>query len=113
MSVDPARFRFVIWKGSTFSKRVQILDEDGLPLNLSGYTANLVARTEPGGSVLLTLDTSSGITLGGVNGTIDLFLSDEDTDAISWKSALYTLSLIDSGGNSGYVLYGPIRIKIV
>lgn len=114
MSVDPARYRLTIWKGSTYSKRLQILDETEIPRNLSGYTAELVAKTGPGGSVLMTLDTQAGgITLGGSNGTIDLFMTDEETDALTWRSALYTLSLIDASGNLDYILYGPIRIRIV
>ncbi len=114
MSLDPARYRFTLWKGSTFSKRIQILDEEREPKNLTDYTAKLVAKTTPGGTTLLTLDTDNGgITLGGINGTVDFFMSDEDTAAITWKSSYYVFSLIDSSGNLDYILHGPFRVRQV
>lgn len=115
MSIVPAKQRLTIWKGSTFAKQIGYSAVNSTdPEDLTDYTAEAIFRDRPGGTPILTLDTTNGgISLGGPTGTINLFMTDEDTAAITWQSAAYALYLIDPVGNSNIILYGAVRIRTV
>lgn len=113
MSIEPGKHPLKIWKGATF-KKVLVLrtgDEDSAPRDLTGYTAKLVLK-KTDGTLLETLTTENGgVALGGVEGTIRLYISDDDTQGFPWKSAQYELFLIDSDGDSDVLLYGSVRVN--
>jgi hypothetical protein len=113
----PFKVKLTIYQGSTF--RWHATFKNGSPAvvtDLTGYTARMQAR----GSIadanppLLTLTTENGgITLGGVLGTIDLFLSATATAAITWTEAVYDLELIGPTPNFDVTrrIYGPIVVS--
>ena len=82
----------------------------GDPYNLTGCTARMQIRRKQGDPVLLTatsatvpstepdrttaIDAGAGrIVLGGATGRIDITLTDEDTDLLSAKTAVYDLEI--------------------
>jgi hypothetical protein len=73
----------------------------GLPVDLTGFRAELQVRCGYEGNtqgtipvLIYTSETNGGIVLGGVYGTIDLYISYEDTKDIVWNTGKYTLYLI-------------------
>jgi hypothetical protein len=109
MSLFPAEANFRIWKGATFSTRINYFRDAGRsqPFDLSGYTAELVLAKTAGGPTLHILSTEvGGITLGGVNGTIDLLIPAATTAAFTWKSAVYDLTVASPIGVVDALLTG-------
>jgi len=79
----------------------------GLLIDLTGYRAEMTVRTGYDGSswnnttpaLQYTTETGGGIVLGGVNGTVDVYISYEDTKGKEWTTAVYNLYLITPSSN--------------
>jgi hypothetical protein len=81
----------------------------GGPYDLTGCTARMQVRPRAGGDVLLTLASGGGgLVLGGTAGTIDIVITDEQTDAITVKRAKYDLKVTFPGGDERRVVQGAI-----
>lgn len=112
-----SKLKLVVQQGATFRKRMTW--KTGTPaalVDLAGYTARMQIRGEIEDAVaLLELTTeNSRITLGGAAGTIDLYISADDTAEITWESGVYDLELVAPGANgdvirlvSGSVVVSP------
>jgi len=91
----PAKLKLTIYQGATFRKRLTWKGPlpAQTPIDLTGCTARMQVRPEVESStVLLELTTANGgITLGGVAGTIELFVSDDDSAAFTWQSGSWDL----------------------
>lgn len=104
----------VIEQGSTFflgfnwhqaGPEVDGVTTPGDPYDLTGCTARMQIRRKQGATPLLVATSASPstpeaiaagagrITLGGPTGRIELTLTDEDTDKISSRSALYDIEI--------------------
>ncbi len=76
----------------------------GLPTNLTGYRAEMHVRRNYTGSneaetlLTYTSETGGGLVLGGAAGTVDLYISYEDTATVCWDKALYSIFLINPRG---------------
>ena len=69
------------------------------PHTLIGYAARMQIKDRVGGAVLLSLTTENGgIALGGTAGTVDLYVSDEDTTLIDWESGVFDLEIEHASG---------------
>jgi hypothetical protein len=82
------------------------------PIDLTGYTARMMVRTrddvEDGATLLATLDTSTtGLTLGGVAGTITMELPGTLTGMIPAGRWVYDLRLVPPSGDADYLVEGP------
>lgn len=99
----PGKYNMVCPQGSTFSKQLEY-SIDGEPVDLTGYTARMQVReTHKSKVISASLNTENGgITLGGAQGTIELYLSDEDTAAMVAKQYVYDIEL--AVGNNVYRL---------
>ena len=86
------------------------LDGPGMPHNLTGFTAKMQVRDKPGGTnLILDIPSPNGaLTLGGVNGTIRLQLS--DTETASATSGVYDILLTDGGGVVSRLLEGELTV---
>ena len=84
-----------------------------VPLDLTGCTARMhIRRTLPDVGTLIELTTNNGrITLGGVAGTIALYISDEDTALLNFKSAVYDLELEYPNGDVVRLLQGGVTLS--
>lgn len=86
-----------------------VTDENGTPVDLTGWSATLVAITKPNGTPFINLSTSNGgIALGGMAGTIDPTLSATATSAIVPNNGTYKLNLISPGGSVWPLLRGTV-----
>jgi|TARA_R110002020_G_scaffold181076_1_gene375852 hypothetical protein len=70
-------------------------------VDLSSYTAAMdIRRKQSDSTALIALTSSSGISLGGTDGTITISLTDTQTAAITPGFGVWDLELIDSGGSN-------------
>lgn len=98
MAVTPGQVNFLCPQGSTFRKTITY-KLDSVPVDLSGYSARLqVRQTHYSTSAIASLTSSSGITLGGSAGTIDILINDEETKDFPAGNWVYDLEVESSGG---------------
>lgn len=97
MSLVPARFNFTIYPGATFYKRI-FYELEGALVDLSEHKVTLWIKDQPSGTTLLKLDSISNVEqvkLGGINGTIDLTITEGETSALTWSQGVYELFVTD------------------
>lgn len=109
----PAKLNFTIYQGATFRKRLTWKAPDGTPIDLTGCTARMQVRPEvESPTVLLELTTANGcITLGGVAGTIELFVSDEASTLFTWTAGAWDLEIEFPGGDVRRLAQGSISVS--
>lgn len=111
----PAKLKLTIYQGATFRKRLTWKGPlpAQTPIDLTGCTARMQVRPEVESStVLLELTTANGgITLGGVAGTIELFVSDDDSAAFTWQSGSWDLEIEFPGGDVRRLAQGTVNVS--
>jgi hypothetical protein len=100
MTTHPAKHDFYVYRGATFSEQIEWKDENGVLIDLTGFTARMHMReTVDAATPFLTLTTENGgITLGGTAGTVDLLAAATATSAITATAGVYDLELVASDG---------------
>lgn len=80
-----AQRNFIVEQGADWLRSVQLLQSPGGPaLDLTGCSAQLLARDSAGGNILLAdLSVGEGVTIDALNGAITLALSASQTAAIA------------------------------
>lgn len=96
--MTPGKYNMICPQGATFSKQLTYTI-DSVPVDLDTYTARMQVREKyTSKTAIITLTTENeGIVLGGENGTIDIYISDESTANFTAKDYVYDLELISSG----------------
>ena len=109
----PAKLKFTIYQGATFRKRLTWTAPSGTPVDLTGCTARMQVRPEvESPTVLLELTTANGgITLGGVAGTIELFVSDDASTLFTWTAGVWDLEIEFPGGDVRRLAQGSISVS--
>jgi len=98
----------IIEQHATFKKRLTWMDAKRAPLDLTGYLASMSIRDVVGALLVHRLTTENGgITLGGVEGTIDLHIPASETGNFQYRTATYALRLTDRAGTVIQILQGP------
>jgi len=94
---SPGRLDMDCYQGASFDYTLT-WQTGGTPVNLSGYTARMQVRdTYDGGSAVVSITSSTGITLGGTAGTILVELTATQTAAIDATPSgqyVYDLELV-------------------
>lgn len=113
LDLSPGKLNFKAKKGGTFRPVLTVRDANNALMDFTSYTARMQIRaTVDGATVLHELTTENGgITLGGAAGTITLRITDVDTTAFAWDSAVYDLELIEPGGDVVSFLEGSVVFK--
>lgn len=113
MTIEPGNYPLTIYQGATFNQRLIWQDDTQTPIDLTGYTARMMARaSQADADPFLTLTTENGgIALGGAAGTIDLYMSDTATAALTAPIGLYDLELESGGGDVTRILQGTLTIS--
>lgn len=102
---------FVVEQGATFSATVTWLDESGVAVDLTGYSARMQARPSAAADyTILSLTSGAGITLGGTAGTIALLMDAADTDDLTPGRYVYDLELVSGAGTITRLLEGTLRV---
>lgn len=111
MTTSPGKYDFTIYRGCDFQRVFTYKDSSGALVNLTGYTANFIARPSQNyGADALSLSVGSGITLGGAAGTITILISDAQTTALNDDELVYSLKLT-SGSITFPLLAGKINVS--
>ena len=96
--MTPGKYNMICPQGATFAKELTYTIDDE-PVDLTTYTARMQVRekhTSQTAKVTLTTE-NGGITLGGDEGTINLYIADETTSQINAKEYVYDLELTAGG----------------
>lgn len=111
----PAKLKYTIYQGATFRKRLTWTGPapTNTQIDLTGCTARMHIRAKLiDATTLLVLTTENGrITLGGISGTVDLFISDEDTAAIAWNSGVWDLEIAHPNGDVTRLAEGSVSVS--
>lgn len=84
--------------GDDYPLRYQLLDEDGEPIDVSGYTCIWVFKERVGDpDALVSKSTASGIDVSAGSGYIDVSIEDTDTDALEAMTGVIALKRTTSG----------------
>lgn len=107
------KVRLSIVQGEDFHKRFTW--KTGKPpsaVDVTGCSARMHVRANiDSPDPLLTLSTADGrITLGGVEGHVDIDLTNADTAAINWVSAVYDLEIVFPSGRVRRLMKGPVVV---
>lgn len=100
--MTPARYALTIRRGSVFRK-VFTYKIDGQPVNLTGYGGRAQVRSavdSPDPPLVNLTVANGGVALGGVAGTITLFISAVVTAAYVWHSGTWDLELVPPAGEA-------------
>lgn len=84
----------IIDQGTTFSTIINLTDDNGDPIDLTGYTGDSEMRKHYSSSN----STSFGVSLGGVDGTVVLTLSANQTSNLTPGRYVYDVE-VTSGAN--------------
>lgn len=111
----PAKLKYVIYQGATFRKRLTWTGPAPTltPIDLTGCTARMHIRAKlEDAATLAVLTTENGrITLGGTAGTVDLFISDEDTAAFDWTSGVFDIEIAHPNGDVTRIAQGSASVS--
>ena len=79
-TVHPGRVNFRLYPGATFTEVTSLLDADGEPVDLSGYTASMYIKRDPHDPApVFALSTDNGGIVLDAQGQITLHLSSTAT----------------------------------
>lgn len=114
--MSAAKLNLLIEAGATFNAVLTWQDPDGDPIDLTGYTARMQARTkaDAADTILdLTSDPDGGITLGDEDGTITIKVAADTTDDLPAGAAVYDLELEAPGpaGDVVRLVEGSITVR--
>jgi len=87
-------------QGDTWSMTTAVLDNNGSPKNLSGYSAKYQLRERPGSPVILALTSSpaAGISINTSTAEITISISATQSAAFNFNKAKCSLQLISGAG---------------
>lgn len=108
-----AKQNIVIEQGATFQLPLTLRGSNKRPINLTGHTAKLQIRESHASlDVLMELSTTNGkITITPASGRIDIVITDEETSAITWKTAVYDLVLYAPDGTARRLIEGKVTVS--
>ena len=108
------KHNFLCEQGATFNPTITWKDEAGDPVSLLQYTGRMHVRSnyaDSGVDIVISLTTENGrMTLGGLNGTIVLYIDADDTDGLPSGTFKYDLELESSTGVVTRLLKGNFKI---
>lgn len=105
-----AKIDLELYQGATFRKGFTYKNRLKKPYDLTGFGARMQIR-DASDALIADLNTDNGgITLGGLAGTIDLYLSDEATAALNFAKASYDLFLDAPNGDAIPLMAGNVTL---
>lgn len=100
-------------QGETYRHTIFWTDADGLPIDLTQYTADMHIRGKISDAIpLLELTTENGRIFfpDALAGEIQIYLTAADTAAINWVSGVYDLEMLKTGGDVTRIIEGTVSI---
>lgn len=111
MTIEPGNATLTVYQGADFDPVVAWTNEDGSAVNLTGFTAEWIARENVNSvNIIFNLTTSSGLTINPALGTISALISG-DTTANICKSGVHNLKLVSPSGKDYRLLEGVLNLS--
>lgn len=111
MSASPGLLNLTLSQGATWKLNLVYNNGSGNPIDLTGYTARMQARTSyDSSSTALSLTTGTGITLGGTAGTIDILVGATTTASIGAAQYVYDMELVSNSGEVTRLIEGTLVV---
>lgn len=106
------RYDLTIEQGATLARTITWTDSNGDAVDLTGYTAEAQGRASYEATVYAwRITSSSGITLGGIAGTIALLMTAATTAALSPHRGVWDLELTAPDGTVTRLLEGAYTVR--
>jgi hypothetical protein len=105
-------YDFTIEAGADYTALLTWQDASGNPIDITGWTAEMMIRTDYSSTTpLVTLSSGSGISLGGTAGTIAIDIPAAETAPLAEGLAIYDLLLTDATGKPMRLIQGTVTIS--
>jgi hypothetical protein len=78
--------------------------------NLTGYSASMRIMDKPSGTVIATLTSGSGITLGGSAGTVAVSRTPGQVQAWKIDTGAYDLTIASASGVTTMICHGSLEV---
>ncbi len=109
--MSAAYWKIRVEQGSTWRRVLTVKNDDGTPVNLTGYSARMQVReTIEAVTPVYSLTTGDGITIDGPAGQLTIVIADETSSAWTWRYGVYDLELESAGGEVERLLYGEVEV---
>lgn len=107
-----AKLKLKIDQGATFIKPFT-WKAAGVPVNMTGYTARMQMREElDADTTIIELTTENGgISIEPLDGMFTLTMSDAQTKAMNFDTAIYDIELIAPDGTVTRILKGSVTLS--
>lgn len=106
-------FDINIDKGSDFELIIELQEDDGTIIDLTGYTAQMQIRPDTDSTVIIIeLSTANGrIVIDGPAGKLTLTIANADTEAITQDVGVYDLEITSGGALIERILQGNVAFS--
>jgi len=110
--MNTGRYNLTVYQGTTFQLQ-PVWKIGGIPVNLTGYTADMQVRYATDTSIIVELSTSNGgITIQPEYGQLTLYISATDTAALPAGVYQYDLNLTNTNdGTVSKILQGAFVVS--
>ena len=112
------KYSLLIEQGATLDLSLTYKDSNRNLINLTGYSGKMQIKSDYADNIpttYLTLSSSlqpdgTGIVMGGVSGTIGIYISAATSSALTFSSASYDLEIV-SGSFVTRLIQGPVFVS--
>lgn len=114
MSTKPAKHDLTIYQGQTFICHLLWKDGQGIPINLTGYSARSEwRRSSRSQDILYSLSSKedNGIQVDGDSGRILLTIPADVSSGFKFRNAVYDLELINPSGEVTRLIEGEVIVS--
>lgn len=107
---EPERLDIYTYSNDAFERTFVCCDDDGVALDITGYTAELTVKDKQAGTTIATLTVGSGITITGATGTIAVSRTAEQVQAWKIDRGFYQLQWIPANGKKKTLVQGVLEV---
>lgn len=101
---------FILFQGSTVA--FGIVWGGSVPIDVTGYDAELTVRDGVGGTLITQFTTGNGrVSIGSTDGAINFSMTSTDSGALVAGDYIYELRVTDDLSNENQVMSGRFTIK--
>lgn len=98
-----------IYQGATFVLKLQWLDEDDNPVDLTGASVSMQIRESVDASTKLY--TVSQFSITEAEGKVEITIPDTDTEQFDWEYGVYDLLVTRPSGRVDPITRGAVGVK--
>jgi|SRR5688572_8930036 len=103
-------YDLIIEKGTDLSLPINLVDEDGAAISVSGYTAKLQVRAYRDSDTVLFEMSTENNKIVTTSGSVVLEFAQTDFDGAEWASGMYDLEIQNLLGKRERIMQGTFSI---